>query len=188
MRVKTGLGIVFAILMGSSLSAAVANPHKMKMKSDRELVKSAMSAAPAAIAKGATVMAMDEKGNMRTVRKGTNDWTCMPDNPGTPTNDPMCVDPNGLDWMMAFMSHKPPPDKVGFGYMLMGASDASNTDPYAATPAKGDKWLMTGPHIMIFGPPVKGMAGYGTGANPDTRMPYIMWGGTPYEHLMIPVK
>jgi hypothetical protein len=23
--------------------------------------------------------------------------------------------------------------------------------------------------------------------NPDTKQPYVMWPGTPYEHLMIPV-
>jgi hypothetical protein len=25
-------------------------------------------------------------------------------------------------------------------------------------------------------------------ANPDTSQPYVMWPGTPYEHLMIPVE
>jgi hypothetical protein len=24
--------------------------------------------------------------------------------------------------------------------------------------------------------------------NPDTSQPYVMWPGTPYEHLMIPVE
>jgi hypothetical protein len=23
---------------------------------------------------------------------------------------------------------------------------------------------------------------------PDTKAPYVMWAGTPYEHLMIPVQ
>jgi hypothetical protein len=25
-------------------------------------------------------------------------------------------------------------------------------------------------------------------ADPDTSQPYIMWPGTPYQHVMIPVK
>jgi len=24
--------------------------------------------------------------------------------------------------------------------------------------------------------------------SPDTKSPYVMWAGTPYEHLMIPVE
>ncbi|WP_301004883.1 hypothetical protein [Mesorhizobium sp.] len=37
---------------------------------DAALIKSAESAAPAAVASGAAVYAMDEKGNMRTLREG----------------------------------------------------------------------------------------------------------------------
>jgi hypothetical protein len=29
---------------------------------------------------------------------------------------------------------------------------------------------------------------YPKGADPDTRAPYVMWAGTPYQHLMVPVK
>jgi hypothetical protein len=32
------------------------------------------------------------------------------------------------------------------------------------------------------------LAGYPSGAKPDTSAPYVMWAGTPYAHLMIPVK
>ena len=31
---------------------------------------------------------------MRTLRKGSNGFTCMPDNPVTPGPDPMCMDAN----------------------------------------------------------------------------------------------
>ena len=29
---------------------------------------------------------------------------------------------------------------------------------------------------------------YPHGADPDTSVPYVMWAGTPYQHLMAPVK
>jgi hypothetical protein len=29
---------------------------------------------------------------------------------------------------------------------------------------------------------------YPKGANPDTRAPYVMWAGTPYQHLMVPTR
>jgi hypothetical protein len=154
---------------------------------DADLIKSAMSAAPASIAKNAAVITMDDKGGVRTVRAGTNGWTCMPDMPQTPGPDPMCVDKNGSDWAMAWMQHKDPPkDKLGFGYMLMGGSDASNTDPFAEKPAAGQKWVTTGPHVMVLNIGTH-FDGYPTVAT-DTSVPYVMFAGTPYAHLMIPVK
>ena len=29
---------------------------------------------------------------------------------------------------------------------------------------------------------------YFASADPDTSVPYVMWAGTPYQHLMVPVK
>ena len=41
---------------------------------------------------------------------------------------------------------------------------------------------------MIVGPAVGRMAGYPRGVQPDTTQPYVMWPGTLYEHLMIPIR
>ena len=85
-----------------------------------------MSAAPEAVARDATVMTVDDKGAMKHLREGSNGWTCMPDVPTTPGTDPMCVDTNGLEWAGAWMARKDPPaGKMGFGYKLMGGSDAT---------------------------------------------------------------
>ena len=150
------------------------------------MIKSAMSAAPEAVAKDATIIAIDDKMNVKTLRKGTNMWTCMPDAP-SPGVDPMCLDKNGLEWAQAWMAHKKPPaDKIGFGYMLAGGSDASNDDPFATAPADGKHWVDTGPHIMILNIGNR-FAGY-PAAPDDPKQPYIMWGKTPYAHLMIPVR
>ena len=29
--------------------------------------------------------------NLEVIREGSNDWTCLPDRPDTPGNDPWCV-------------------------------------------------------------------------------------------------
>jgi hypothetical protein len=29
---------------------------------------------------------------------------------------------------------------------------------------------------------------YPKGATPDTKAPYVMWAGSPYQHLMAPVQ
>ena len=153
---------------------------------DAAMIASAMSAGPQAVSKDATIVAMDAKMQMRTLRKGTNGWTCMPDGP-SPGVDPMCLDKNGLEWAAAWMAHKDPPKgKMGFGYMLMGGSDASNTDPFATKPNAGDKWVDTGPHVMVLNIGTQ-FDGYPTSAA-DTKVPYVMYANTPYAHLMIPVK
>ena len=150
-------------------------------------IASAESAAPAAISSKATIMTIDAKGAMNVLRKGTNGWTCMPDAPDTPGPDPMCFDANAGKWVEAWAGHKPPPDgTVGVMYMLEGGTDASNTDPYATKPTETNAWIKTGPHIMIVGSKDV-LAGYPTGAAPDTSAPYVMWSGTPYAHLMVPV-
>jgi hypothetical protein len=155
---------------------------------DAALIKSAESAAPPAVASGATIHAMDEKGGMRRLREGTNGFWCMPDNPATPGPDPMCGDANSMEWATAWMTKKEPPKgKVGFMYMLAGGTDGSNTDPYATKPEPGNNWVETGPHVMIVNA-MDMMHGYPADPKPDTSRPYVMWAGTPYAHLMIPVR
>jgi hypothetical protein len=146
-----------------------------------------MSAAPEAVAREATIIVIEAGGKPRTLRSGTGNFTCVPDNPNSPGKDPMCLDKNGLDWAEAWMNKgQPPTGKVGFGYMLAGGSDASNTDPYATKPPGGEDWVETGPHVMILNA-TEMMAGYPDQAG-DPDKPFVMWPGTPYAHLMIPVR
>ena len=70
-------------------------------------------------------------------------------------------------------------------YMLAGGTDASNTDPYATWPVPGNNWVETGPHMMVVGSQSV-LQGYSAQPKPDTKVPYVMWSGTPYAHLMIP--
>jgi hypothetical protein len=184
MLARLGAGLTFAILA----TAAVAQQPNMPAMSDEETIKSAMTAAPEAVARDATVIAIGADGKMRVLRQGQNGFTCLADNPISPGPDPMCGDANAMAWAEAWIGKKEPPaGKVGFMYMLAGGSDASNTDPYATGPAPGNHWIETGPHVMVVG--AKGMMeGYPRAADPDTQAPYVMWPGTPYEHLMIPVR
>jgi hypothetical protein len=156
---------------------------------DAQMIASAMSAAPKAVGEGATIVAMNADGSMRTLREGDNGFTCMPDDPGSPGPDPMCLDANGMEWLHAWMGKTEPPNKVGLVFMLVTGSDASNTDPHATEPAPGRRWIETGPHLMVVGGrTVREMAGYPRTPDPDPTRPYMMWIGSPYEHLMIPVR
>lgn len=178
--------VLSAATVALSGQATPASPKVGPVKpptTEADKIRSAMSAAPAVIAKDATIMEMP---SMKVLRKGTNGWTCIPDGP-SPGVDPMCLDKNGMDWADAWMHHKDPPkDKMAIGYMLMGGSDASNTDPFAEQPNAGGRWVDTGPHIMILNISDR-FAGYpATAAN--TKVPYVMFPNTPYAHLMVPVK
>lgn len=154
---------------------------------DDDIIRSAETAAPASVGKDATVIAASADGSMRTVRKGTNGFTCMADAPDTPGPDPMCADSNAMEWISAWIGHKAPPEKTGFMYMLAGGTDASNTDPYAKAPSSANNWIKTGPHVMIVGDKAM-LANYPANPAPDTTKPYVMWSGTPYAHLMVPVS
>ena len=182
--------ISLVILSLGVTAGAFAEAKKAAAKPTKAaLIASAMKAAPMAVAKNATVVNMEADGTMTELRKGTNGFTCMPDNPTTPGPDPMCFDANAMAWAMAWMKHEPPPTgKVGFMYMLAGGTDASNTDPWATKPTESNHWIKTGPHIMIVGGDQAFYDSYPKSADPDTSVPYVMWAGTPYQHLMAPVK
>jgi hypothetical protein len=170
----------------AAMTATPAGPVTPPTTDDGKIA-SAMSAGPPAVAQDATIIDMDAQMQVRTLRPGTNGWTCMPDMPNTPGADPMCIDQNGLEWAKAWMAHADPPaGKMAFGYMLAGGSDASNTDPFATTPSAGQAWIDTGPHVMVFNIGDH-FAGYPTTSD-NPKAPYVMWPGTKYAHLMLPVK
>jgi hypothetical protein len=185
LTLATGAALIAA---GAGWSQAARHHGGGTVGSDAAAIRSAMSAAPPAVARGATIMAMGAHGAMRTLRRGNNGFTCFPDNPRSPGADPMCADANAMGWAAAFMSGSPPPaGGVGLMYMLAGGVDASNTDPHAERPARGGAWVRTGPHVMVVGSDSI-LANYPSGPRPDTSRPYVMYAGTPYAHLMVPVR
>ena len=120
------------------------------------------------------------------LREGTNGWTCLSDWPVSPGNDPQCFDPIWAAWNEAYAAGEEPEiPGLGIGYMLQGGSDPSNSDPMAMEPAPGEEWVTTPPHLMFLMP--EGFDAEVFSTTPSDSVPYIMWDGTPYEHLMVPV-
>lgn len=192
-------GIVGYVLRGGKTSSPSSQTSQnttseksesgMQKGSKEWKIQNAMSAATDAVSKDATVMDWPEKegAKLTELRKGANDWTCLPDYPGSPGNDPVCVDKAGLQWFEAYMSQKPPNlTQPGLAYMLQGASDASNTDPFATKPKEGEDWVTAPAHVMLFPAEKLDPKVYGTDYKKGTS--WIMFAGTPFEHLMIPVK
>ena len=151
-------------------------------------IESALEAAPAAVTDAATVVDWPAAPGAEPalLREGSNEWLCLPDNPATPGPDPMCVDPTWAAWMTAYLSGtEPEVNRLGISYMLAGGSEASNVDPFATQPADGEDWFLSPPHIMLLFPGGYDPADFTT--DQTSGGPYIMWEGTPYEHLMVPV-
>lgn len=153
-------------------------------------IQNAMSAAPQAIAQGAAIMdwPASEGAEMTQLRPGGNGWTCLPDMPQTPANDPGCFDKVWLALFQAYVAHKPFSTKVpGVSYMLQGSVDASNADPFKQQPDSGQEWLVDPPHLMWISPDPRVLDAFPSEHQPE-KGPYVMFKGTPYAHLMIPVK
>jgi hypothetical protein len=180
MRQILMVGVVATICVAASATAqqqqgAAANAKK---------IASATSAGPSDITANATIADFGADNKIVVLRKGTNEWTCFPDNPMTPGADPICADKSWQQWFDAWMAKKPPAVKqIGIAYMLQGGSDASNTDPFAEKPAAGKSWINTPAHMMILLPDPKQLDSY-----PGTvsKGAFIMFKGTPYAHLMLP--
>jgi len=152
-------------------------------------IQNATSAGPRSISAAATVMdwPATPDGKMTELRPGTNGWTCMPDVPSTPGNDPMCLDATFLQWANAWQSRgRVQIKQAGFGYMLQGGSDASNTDPFATKADSTSGWINTGPHVMLVTPNLASLAPLPV--DPQNGGPWVMWQKTPYAHVMMPVQ
>jgi len=101
------------LLLCPALTLAQTPPPMHATPSDADLIKLALSAAPPAVAKDATVVFIDHQGKSRVIQKGTGTFTCLPGHLGADP-DPMCGDKNAMEWAKAWMQHKnPPANKVG---------------------------------------------------------------------------
>lgn len=148
------------------------------------LMKRLEGVAPAAVLANSTLLNITESGEIEVLREGTNGWTCM--YPGT---DPMCADGPSMSFLQSWMTNEEPPQTLGFVYMLLGDGGASNTDPHAQGETADNQWVVSGPHVMIVGSAAKPLLDSYPAEVPDgANQPWVMWPGTPFAHLMIPIE
>lgn len=171
---------------------AEATPAAQPATGDPAKIAEAESAAPPSIARNATIMdwPAQEGGEMRVLRRGTNNWVCYPSTPaaaGAAGADPMCLDEPFQAWAQAWMTRGTPQvPRVGIAYMLRGDIGVSNLDPFATERTPDNEWVQTGPHIMVVLPDVRQLESFPH--DPAGGGPYLMWRGTPYAHIMVPVQ
>lgn len=167
--------------IGALAVAAFLLPAAGSAGDNSDAIADALSAAWPGMAESATVV--DWEGNV--LREGSNGYTCFPTPPMLSGTAPMCMDGEWMEWADAWSNKKEfTADKLGISYMLVGDEGASNIDPFAEGPTDDNEWVVEGPHLMIIVPPEL-LEGFPT--DPDNGGPYVMWKGTPYAHLMVPV-
>jgi hypothetical protein len=172
-------GLVIGVLLGELCLVRTAAARSAETTQTK--IARALSAGPANITQGATVADEDGHGGLTVLRAGMNSWTCMPGNASGIGMPAMCEDPVAMQWNKDFEEHKPRPTTTvpGIEYMLAGATQRSDSDPFDKT----SPLIKIGPHWMIlwpFDPKTSGL--------PTTHKPtgaYIMWAGSPYAHIHI---
>jgi hypothetical protein len=171
LRTFTMLAAIGLLIPGAAMAQALPTPD--------QLIAYAESAGIPEIAAQATIL--DAGGNV--LRQGTNGWTCMA-MPGAP----MCVDRQWMSWLDAYINQRDEVEvtAVGISYMLRGDEGASNLDPFAQGPTPDNEWVVTGPHLMLIVPNPALLEGIPT--DPSGGGPYVMWRGTPFVHVMIPLE
>jgi hypothetical protein len=169
-----------AVMIGLTAQSGIAEDHA---ESAADKIARAMQAAPESISAEATIMDVD--GTL--LREGTNGWTCFPGVGLIPGDKhPMCNDAVWMKWMSTAAVGEPfETDVIGYSYMLMGDALVNNDDPTATDPNDGGVWVQEGPHLMLLMP--TGMSLESMNSDPFAGGPYVMWGGTPMQHVMVPL-
>ena len=169
---------------GSKAGKDEKNSETTATLTNEQKIALAMSGGPAEIAKNATIADMAEMNGEKPkeLRRGTNGWVCY-----AVANQPMCLDQEWQKWAAAWMSKTElKVEKPGIAYMLRGDGGASNTDPYARAATATNQWVVSPAHLMLLLPDPKMLDVYPT--DPTNGGPWVMWKGTPYAHVMIPVS
>jgi hypothetical protein len=173
--------IAIVCLMAASAFAQKAESHLPV--TDPEKIADALRAGPPFITKDATLLdwPSSPQGEYRVLRKGTNEWTCLPGIPGYPHDEPGCFDRVFFQWMKDSMAGRTPHiDRIGISYMYSGAWVKS------AKGSSGQEFHV-GPHLMVVSPHQDDLQGFNRdGSN---GMPYVAHlPGRTELYLVMPIR
>jgi hypothetical protein len=150
----------------STMAAAFAQSSDRLPGTDAEKIADALRGGPAFITRDATVRDWPSVpgGEYRLLRKGSNEWTCLPAIPGYSHDEPACFDPIFLRWMRdSLAGHTPQIDRIGISYMYFGAWQSKDG-------SSGHEFHV-GPHLMIVSPHQDDFQGINR--DPSNGMPYV---------------
>jgi len=174
----------FIVVLSTTVAVLtlLARPVAGADQSKQAKIARASEAAPESISKNATIV--DTDGTV--LRSGSNGWHCHPIMaPGS--EHPMCNNDVWMRFMTAYANKADfKTDRVGISYMLAGDDPTNNADPFDdGKRDPGEVWVTEGPHLMIVVPDAKMLEGISD--DPKNGGPYVMFKGTSYAHIMVPV-
>ena len=174
--------VTFCVLSKAAFSHDL--PRRAIPTGKAEYIAMVATAAPPAIVEKATILMPDGKGGTIVVQKGTNGFTCDV----MPRGIPKCADEGGMEWLSAIRSGTGPSEKAGLIFMLAGAPNSSHDHHGMAESHEHFSWLDSGPHIMVVGRAAREVGTFDFRAvNADPSRAHLMYPGTKYEHLMLPM-
>ncbi len=154
-------------------------------------IKAYTSAAPAFIGDYATVISASGE----TLREGSNGWTCRPLVPmpeggyaDAHASAAACSDANAVAWVEAYIANKTPVlESDGWIWMKHGDLGVDNFKPYTdgEKDAGHKHYIESGAHMMLMPKDPSSLDGQTT--DYTSGAPYVMFKGTKFVHLMIPL-
>ena len=124
MSQKTDKTMKVLIAVLSTVATAFGQSSDQSPATDAEKIADALRAGPAFITKDATVLDWPSTpdGEYRLLRRGSNEWTCLPAIPGYPHDaidaafktEPGCYDSVFLSWMLDSLAGLIWSDRVNF--------------------------------------------------------------------------
>jgi hypothetical protein len=146
-RTNAAMTLLTTVLL--TVAPAFAQSSARLAVTDAEKIADALRAGPVFVTKDATLLDWPAAsgGEYRVLRKGSNQWTCLPGLPGDTHDEPGCFDHIFLQFMKDSLAGRTPDVRsVGISYMYVGKWVPSKSHATGS----GDEFHV-GPHIMIIG-------------------------------------
>ena len=185
--ILSAIALVFAYASGP-MAADTGKKAKSAVEgmSDDELITTARGAAPAHISDNAAIIAPGKDGKLRTLKEGTNEFTCLPDLSGQEVPDPICGDRAATQWITSMINKEPRPANIepGIAYMARGGWHWEKDGQVVMDPSTaGAERMKEPPHWMVFWPIAPEASALPD--EPNSFGAYVMYPDSPYSHLMI---
>ena len=145
-RIARSLGFFIFLISAAAVLSQDSSNHPL---TDAAKIADALRAGPPFITNNATILDWPQQpgGDYRLLRKGSNEWTCLPGVPLYPHDEPGCFDQVFMEWMKESLAGREPHiHSVGIAYMYEGAWVPNNSGNGSG------KDFHVGPHIMIVSP------------------------------------
>jgi hypothetical protein len=167
-RVTRTLGLLSFLAIAAVAVSQHTSDHPL---TDSARITDALRAGPHFITENATILDWPKEagGEYRVLRKGANEWTCLPGVPGYSHDEPGCFDPVFMQWIKDSLAGREPHiTTVGIAYMYAGA-----WVPNKSGKRPDQNEFHVGPHIMIVSPHENQKELQSISHDGSTGMPYV---------------